>query len=297
MRTQIDEVADGTYRVEARIPGLLTTFSMYFVKSNPGVLIEPGPAALIPTIQEAVNHLGVSDLRYVIPTHIHLDHGGGAGKLLQLFPQARVVVHPQGARHIIDPSRLIQSTKMAFGEDFESVYGAILPIPESQMKVAQDEERLFVDSRELVIIYTPGHAPHHIAIFDTRVKGLFCGEALGLIYSAGSPPLPAVAPPGFDAEAYLDSMERLRQLNPRLLFYSHGGVGREPEKSISDAIENTKKVGDAILHALKVEKTEEAVVRSIGEFIWNRFGARLTEYDLTSNVMGYIHYFKRKGLV
>ena len=297
MRTQIDEVADGTYRVEARIPGLLTTFSMYFVKSNPGVLIEPGPAALIPTIQEAVNHLGVSDLRYVIPTHIHLDHGGGAGKLLQLFPQARVVVHPQGARHIIDPSRLIRSTKMAFGEDFESVYGAILPIPESQMKVAQDEERLFVDSRELVIIYTPGHAPHHIAIFDTRVKGLFCGEALGLIYGAGSPPLPAVAPPGFDAEAYLDSMERLRQLNPRLLFYSHGGVGREPEKSISDAIENTKKVGDAILHALKVEKTEEAVVRSIGEFIWNRFGARLTEYDLTSNVMGYIHYFKRKGLV
>jgi glyoxylase-like metal-dependent hydrolase (beta-lactamase superfamily II) len=295
--THVDEVADGTYWLETQIPGLPTIFSMYFIKdSHGGVLIDPGPAALMPTIQEAINHLGLSDLKYIIPTHIHMDHGGAVGELIKFFPQAKVVVHPQGVRHIIDPSRLIRSTRMAFGEDFATVYGTILPVPESQVKVVEDGERLFVDSRELVIIYTPGHAPHHIAIFDTKVKGLFCGEALGLIYSANSPPLPATAPPGLDAEVYLSTMERLRQLKPQILFYSHGGVDREPEKAIASVIENTKIVGDAILRAFKSEKTEEAVIRKIGEYIWSRFGARLGEYDLTANVRGYIHYFKKKGL-
>ncbi len=292
----IDEVADGTYRVEAQIPGLPTIFSMYFIKNSHGVLIEPGPAALIPTIQEAINHLGLSDLEYIIPTHIHLDHGGAVGKLSQLFPQAKVVIHPEGARHIIDPSRLIQGTKMAFGEEFETVFGAILPVPESQVKVVQDEERLFVDGRELMIVYTPGHAPHHIAIFDTKDKGLFCGEALGLIYSAGAQPLPAVAPPSFDAEVYLNDMERLRQLKPKILFYSHGGVGNEPERLISTVIENTKILGAAILNILETEKTEEAVILSAGEYIRNHFGVKLDEWELTTNVTGYIHYFKKKGL-
>ncbi len=293
----VDEVAEGTYRLEEQIPGVSAIFSIYLIVGSGGVLIEPGPAALVPAIRAAMSDLGLRELEYIILTHIHLDHGGGAGQLAQLFPNAKVVVHPEGVRHIIDPSRLIQSTRMAFGEEFETVYGAMLPVPESQVRIVQDGERLFVDSRELMIIHTPGHAPHHIAIFDTKVKGLFCGEALGLIYSAGSQPLPAVAPPGFDAEAYLKSMECLRQLRPRILFYSHGGLGNEPETLISAAIENTRIVGDAILRALKTEKTEEAVIRSVGEYIRSRFGVELEEYELQSNVSGYIHYFRRKGLV
>ena len=186
---------------------------------------------------------------------------------------------------------------MAFGDEFEAVYGAILPVPEPQVKIARDKERLFVDGRQLIIVHTPGHAPHHIAIFDTKTKGLFCGEALGLIYGAGSPPLPAVAPPSFDIEVYLNTMERLRELHPELLFYSHGGVGNEPEVLISSAIENTRIVGDVVLRALKTKRTEEAVIGSVGDYIEDRFGVRLGEYELGSNVKGYIHYFKKKGLV
>ena len=213
------------------------------------------------------------------------------------FPQAEVVVHPEGAKHVIDPTRLVRSTRMAFGEDFESVYGAILPIPVVQVKAVRDGEKLLVGSRELLIIHTPGHAPHHIAIFDTKARSLFCGEALGLVYSSGSEALPAVAPPGFDIEEYLGNMERLRQLKPRFLFYAHGSVSKDPEKSIDSVIENTKIVGEAILNAMKTEETELAVIRNIDEYIQNRFGARLTEYDLTSNVKVYIHYFKKKGLI
>lgn len=297
MITHIDEVAERTYRLQAEIPGVPAVFSIYLIKETSGVLIEPGPAALIPTIQAAINHLGLSDLEYIIPTHIHVDHGGGVGKLAQLFPQAKVVVHPQGARHVIDPSQLLQGTKMVFGGKFDTAYGAVLPVPESQVKIAQDEERLFVDSRELLIIHTPGHAPHHIAIFDTKVKGLFCGEALGISYSPESPPLPVVAPPSFDAEVYLNSMERLRQLKPNILFYSHDGVGNEPEKLISIAAENTRMLTDATLHAFKTEKTVEAVTRRIGEYIWSQFGIKLDELYLTMTVSGYNVYFKKKGLL
>ena len=294
--THVDEVAEGTYRLEMWMPKLHDTFSVYFIKEGGGVLIEPGPAALVPAIQAVLKDLGLTSLEYIIPTHVHLDHAGALGKLAQLFPQAKVVVNPQGARHIIDPSRLIQSTRMAFGEGFETAYGTILPVPEPQVKIVQDEERLSVDSRQLMIIHTPGHAPHHIAIFDTKIKGLFCGEALGLIFSAGSPPLPAAAVPSFDAEIYLSNMERLRELQPKLLFYSHGGIGNDPDRLISSAIENTKIVGDAILSALKTE-TEEAVIRNVGDYVWDRFGARLEEFQLAANVRGFIHYFKKKGLV
>ena len=296
MITHADEVAEGTYCLEARLPGIHGIFAIYFIKDDVSVLIEPGPAALVPTIQAAVKDLELSKLEYIIPTHIHLDHAGGLGKLAQLFPQAKVVVNPEGARHAIDPSRLIQSTKIAFGEDFGTLYGTILPVAEKQVKIVQDGEKLPIGSRELIIVHTPGHAPHHISIFDTKTKGLFCGEALGLIYTAGSPPLPAVTAPSFDAEAYLASIQRLSAFKPRLLFYSHGDIGKEPESLISSVIDNTKKVGDFILNALKTQKTEEAIIRNTGDYIWSRFGARLHDWDLASNVNGYIHYFRKKGL-
>ena len=137
---KIEEVAEATYRLEAILPRALYTFSVYLIRGTEGVLIEPGPAAMFPFIQEGMKQLGIASLSCIIPTHIHLDHGGGAGKLAELFPQARVVLHPRGARHIADPSRLIEGTRMAYGDDFELTYGPILPVPESQIKVPADGE-------------------------------------------------------------------------------------------------------------------------------------------------------------
>lgn len=294
---KLEQVADGIYRLEGRVAGVAAIFAVYFIKDSDGAIIEPGPAALVPKIQEAVAELGLSNPEYIIPTHIHLDHAGGLGKLAQLFPNTKIVVNRQGAKHIVEPSRLIKSTRMAFGDDFETTYGPILPVPESRLKVVQDGERLPVGSRELVIIYTPGHASHHIAIFDTKTGGLFCGEALGLIYSPGYPPLPAVAPPSFDMELYLNDMERLKALKPRLLFYSHGTVAQEPERLIATAIENTRLVGDFILRDLRAGESEEAVISHVGDYLRNHFGASLDEYELVSNVNGYIHYFREKGVI
>ena len=294
---KVEPVTDAIYRLGEQIPGANAVFAVYFIKDGDGAIIEPGPAVLVPKIQEAAAELGLLNPAYIIPTHIHLDHAGGVGRLVQVFPETKIVVNKHAVRHIVEPSRLIKSTRMAFGDDFESIYGPILPVPESRLRVVADGERLAVGGRELVIIYTPGHAPHHISIFDSKTKGLFCGEALGLIYGAGYPPLPAVAPPSFDLELYLKDMERLKALKPRLLFYSHGSVAEEPEELITTVMKNTRLVGDFIMQNLKAGEREEAIISHFADYLREHFGATLDEYELASNVRGYIHYFRKKGLV
>jgi len=292
---QVEQLIDGIYRLGRWIDGANAPFAVYFIKDGDGAIIEPGPAVLVPEIREAAKELGISKPQYIIPTHIHLDHAGGVGSLAEIFPDTAIVVNADGARHAIDPSRLIASTRMAFGDDFESTYGPILPVPESRLKIVADGDRLQVGGRELLIIHTPGHAGHHISIFDNKTKGLFCGEALGLIYGPGYPPLPAVAPPSFDLELYLKDMENLMALRPRRLFYSHGTMADEPEKLIKTVMENTRLVGDFIRRDLRLGESDEAIMEHVGDYLRDQFNAPLDEYELQSNVKGYIHYFRKKG--
>ena len=295
----VKEVADKIYRFETGLSVMTSLFTVYLIKESVGVVIEPGPAALVPRIQEAMKKLGMKDLAYIIPTHIHVDHAGGAGKLAQLFPEAKVLVHPAGLKHAVDPSKLIESTKTVFGPDFEAGFGPILPVPESQIKSVADGEIIKVGGRELQIIYAPGHAPHHIAIFDRSVKGIFCGEALGLPGEGGKhPPLPAVAPPSFDQEIYIETMEKLRKLGARILFYAHGGVvGHDADRLISQAEEFTRIFGEVVLKALKEGGTNEEINRRVKERANMRFGTDLTEMDLALTIGGYEVYYKKKGLL
>ncbi|MEE8470817.1 MAG: MBL fold metallo-hydrolase [Dehalococcoidia bacterium] len=294
---EVKEVADKVFWFEPKIHGVNNIFSAYLIKEAGGVLIEPGPSAAVPAIQEAMKHLGMNDLAYIIPTHIHVDHAGGAGTLSGLFPRAEVLVHPRGAKHVVDPSGLIASTKTVFGDNFEDSFGPVLPVPESRIRTPEDGEVISVNGRELQIIYAPGHAPHNMVIFDLSVRGIFCGEAVGLPGQGEEPlPLPAVAPPSFDQDQYLETMEMLRQLGARMLFFSHGGVGRDPDKLISIASEYTRLLGDIILKAMKAGETPEIISRRVRDYASSRFGRELDEMDLAMIVGGYAIYFTRKGL-
>lgn len=293
---EIEEVAENTYRIEIFDKRIDSLFAIYFINEGNGVLIEPGPASMIPHIQEALKQLGMTDLGFIIPTHIHIDHGGAIGSLSQLFPNAKVFVHPKATKHVIDPSRLIESTKMAFGDDFEDRYGPIIAVPESQMGIPHDEEVISINGRELQFFHAPGHAPHHIAILDRKTEGLFCGESLGVPRRGlEAIPLPTAAPPSFDMEEYLKTIEKLRQLRPKLLFYSHDGTGKNPEKLISTVAENTITVGNIILKSLKEEESVEAVNERLTEQICNRFNKDEADIIWTMTVHGYIHYFQKKG--
>ena len=294
----IEEVADRVFRFETPIPGVTNIFAVYIINEPEAVLIEPGPAAAVPLICQRMKSLGLKDLAYIIPTHIHMDHAGGAGTLARLYPRAKVLVHPKAERHAINPSRLLEGTRAAFGADFETRYGPIESVPKAQVKVPRDSEIVSVNGRQLQVMYAPGHAQHHIAVFDRSVRGLFCGEALGmLVDGAVQFALPSVAPPNFDQAQYLNTMHRLRQLYPRVLFYSHGGVGHDPDVLISIAAENTRLLGEIILKGLKESTSPNTIGGRINDYLADRFGMRFDQTSLSMIVGGYTLYFKSTGLV
>jgi glyoxylase-like metal-dependent hydrolase (beta-lactamase superfamily II) len=289
----VEEIAERIYRLETPVPGTPYAPVVYLITESDGVLIEPGPSYAIPLIREGMEHLGMNDLAYIIPTHFHLDHAGGAGELAQLFPRAKVVIHPRGAKHALDPSQFIKSTKMVWGDDFETRFGPITPVRERQLQVPEDGEIINVNGRELEIIYAPGHAPHQIVILDRKVKGLFCAEALGLPWHH----MPPVAPPRFDLETYLETIERLKLLDTRMLFVSHGGLELEPEKIIARAAESAVVCRDIILSDLKQGLNSNATRDSIADYVTSSTGLQLTETDLLVIIGGYTMAFQSMGLV
>jgi glyoxylase-like metal-dependent hydrolase (beta-lactamase superfamily II) len=222
-----------------------------------------------------------------------VDHGGGTGEMAKQFPQAKVVVHPRGVKHLLTPARLIESTKLVWGDDFEERLGPITPVPESQLEVPPDGGVISLGGRDLQIIHALGHSPNHIVILDRKLNGLFCGEALGL----PGHQLPPVAPYSYEQEIYLETIEKLRELRPKILFYSHGGVEREPDKSMSRAADNARTYGRMILECLKMGESHEDIMRSVREDAAHRLGLLLEPQDLEIAVAGYTIYFQSKGLI
>lgn len=294
----IKEVADGVFTFRSPVKNITRVLISYVIRSTPAVLLDPGPATAIPYIREALKQLGIADLSYIIPTHIHLDHAGAIGELSGLYPAAKMVLHPSSVRHMADPSRLIESTRMAFGEHFEDTWGTIMPVPESHMKIVEDGEIIDAGGRGLKIVYSPGHAPHHISIYDEKTGGIFSGEALGVPRPGAEDfPLPAVVPPSFDPDTYLNSIRKLQALKPRIIFYGHDGVSTEPEKMIETVYQNTLAMGDIVLKALKAGDNPQKAGEKIQQFIEEHTGVHSEFSDRSMTVVAYLQYYKKKGLI
>jgi glyoxylase-like metal-dependent hydrolase (beta-lactamase superfamily II) len=171
----------------------------------------------------------VEEVSHVIVTHVHLDHAGGAGSLMQRLPNALLVVHPRGARHMLDPSRLEASARAVYGdEEYEAQHGVLVPVPEARLLVMEDGGSLQVGGRTLEFMDTPGHARHHFCVWDEFSRGWFSGDTFGISYreldtSSGPFIFPTTTPIQFDPPALLESMERLMERAPRNMYLTHFG--------------------------------------------------------------------------
>lgn len=205
-------------------------------------IVDTGTTHSVPLLLAAMRELEVAPeaVRYVLLTHVHLDHAGGAGELMRHLPEAECIVHPRGARHMVDPSKLIAGTKAVYGEQaFAEMYGEIPGIPEERVTESRDGMELSLGQRRLTLFDTPGHAKHHYCIFDDRPHAVFTGDTFGVSYreldtSEGEFILPATTPVHFDPEAYHASVDRILSFEPNACFLTHYSRVTEVERLAED---------------------------------------------------------------
>ena len=293
-KLDISEVADGVFRLELPIYFVGYPTVIYVIKGPQPVLVDPGSGSAVPGIQDALKHLAIKHLDYIMLTHLHVDHFGGAGTLSNLHPAAKVVLHPRYARHATDPARLRKVFTLIWGENFESRLGPVEAVLKERLLLPKDGDVIDVGGREFQFIYTPGHAPHHIAILDRKTRGLFCGEALGVPDFQ----MPAAPPNSFDLEAYIASSEKLLEMNLglELLYYSHGTVERNPEVLIARNAWNACVYAEVVRAALMRGEEAESICRLVGEHVYANYGVRIPPRAENVTVAGLSLYFKEQEL-
>jgi len=214
------------YQIDTRMAGYDGITAGYLIRGDRPCLVETGTAPSAPLVRDALAALGVgpSDLATVVVTHIHLDHAGGTGDIAAMFPAAEVVVHELGARHLADPSRLMASARMVYGNELEELFGTLAPTPAARIRAV--EQTGVVDlggGRRLDSHYSPGHARHHVGLVDSVSGDLYVGDAAGIYIQETGDMRPATPPPDFDLDVALASLDIFAALQPTRLLFSHFG--------------------------------------------------------------------------
>ncbi len=208
--------------------------AIYLIDDERKAIVETGTSLEVERILEAVRSFGLkpADIDALLVSHIHLDHAGGAGFLLESMPRAKVYVHERGYKHLVDPTRLVASAQAALGPE-ASFFGTMRPISADRLVSVHDGLTLDLGRHELEFLDSPGHAPHELTILDRRNRCVYTGDAAGLYFPGDEILMPVAPAPGFDLEKNLATFERLLRLEPRALLFSHYGPHAKPREAIA----------------------------------------------------------------
>ncbi|UOQ42761.1 MBL fold metallo-hydrolase [Halobacillus salinarum] len=242
MKDTIYDLHDRIKLIDGFDLGMKGRTGTYLLEEEELTLIETGPSPSVKHVIDGLKalHKKSEDVKYIVLTHIHLDHAGGAGLLLKECPNASVIVHPKGKRHLANPERLIAGAKQVYGSQFNELFDPILPIPEDKLIVKEEGETLQLGrDRTLTFYDTPGHAKHHFAIYDSLSNGLFTGDTAGIRYhqteeEGGTFYLPSTSPNQFDPEAMLASIDHFKEMKVDRLFFGHFGVTEQPGAAMDE---------------------------------------------------------------
>lgn len=303
-----EELEQGIYCIDALYlePRVASIYLLH--DGDEAALIDTGTCHSLDNVLATLTalHIDASQVRYVIPTHVHLDHAGGASAMMRAFEQATLLIHPRGARHMADPQKLIDGTVAVYGrEKFDRLYGQILPIDEQRMHIVGDEECISLNARELLFFDTPGHARHHFCIFDAASAGVFTGDTFGLSYDAMKDLprglLPTTPPTQFDPPALRESVARIAARQPRRLYLTHFGAFDNPLAQVDsfyrwidayvDLCERLRPADEAGERELEAELSalvlDELATGAAGERI-----ARSLKMDLRLNAQGLAYWWR-----
>ncbi len=297
---------DGIAAIDAHHirPGLAAIHLL--VEGDKAAFIDTGTNFSVPGVLAVMRRksLRPENIAYVIVTHVHLDHAGGAGEMMRLFPEAMLVVHPCGARHMIDPSRLVAGSHAVYGEEnFRRAYGEIVPVPAERAIEAPHEFTLELNGRRLLFLDTPGHARHHFCIFDERSGGVFTGDTFGISYREFDVDgrefiFPTTTPVQFEPEAAHDSIDLIMSHHPHTAYLTHYGrvtqlsrLADDLHRMLDDFVNLAERARDAgtMRHQRLVEGLESYLLECL-----DAHGCRLDpdeahallEHDIELNAQG-----------
>lgn len=285
----------------------------YIIRADKVVLIETGPAPGAVHIMAALESLGIPREKVdgIIVTHVHLDHAGGAGTIARDLPEARVYVHPRGARHLIDPSRLIAGARSIYGDSFDRLFGEILPVPAERVSMPGDGDTLDIGGgRTLTFYHTLGHARHHLVIHDPASRGVFSGDALGIRFNSlgrllgRDYILPSAPPPEFDPPAAVVMLDRLSGLGLEHVYFTHFGKASGAGDILSrnkELVRFFESVGRQVLDsgggAAEVEEILwEHVMQELarhGAVDREHPAVKFLALDMRLNAAGIVHYLEK----
>ena len=284
------------------------------VDGGSAAFVDVGTNSSVPYLLAALNELGIAPaaVEYLLLTHVHLDHAGGAGALMRELPNARALLHPRGAPHMIDPTKLIAGSKAVYGEErFRRMYGELLAIPAARVRVVADGERVALGGRMLELIHTPGHAQHHYVVVDAAHASIFSGDTFGVSYRAldtekGAFITPSTVPTQFDPEQHIASIDRMLAYRPESIYLMHfSRVTDVPRLGVSlkEQIAELARIARAHVD----DPDPPAGIRADMLALWRRLarehGCRLSDNelehalagDLTLNTQGLIAWLTRIG--
>ncbi len=315
-------VADGIYVIDSLYLDLEEMASCYLLEDDGELaFVETNTNYAVPLLLKGVTELGFSldQVKYVILTHIHLDHAGGAGLLMERLPNAKLVVHPRGRKHMINPEKLIEGVKHVYGEaKYKELYGEIRPIPKDRLRVADvkgtQTDSITLGKRTLELVDAPGHAKHHMFIFDTATRSVFSGDSFGIAYplfhmNHSRLAFPSTSPVQFEPDRALETYEKIVSRDPARILFTHFG-GHEDIDRIHQQLKqwiafSVQIAENRYTEGLRDQELVKALhgdilARFEQEFIERR-GSRPTEeetnflaLDSQLNAQGIAHYIKKK---
>ncbi|MCG1027426.1 MBL fold metallo-hydrolase [Virgibacillus halodenitrificans] len=283
----------------------------YVIDEEELTLIETGPSPSVKYVKKGLEQLGFSlaQVKYIIVTHIHLDHAGGAGLLVKECPHAKVVVHPKGKRHLINPKKLAAGARAIYGESFSELFDPIVPIAEERLLIKEDGDTLQIGPNcSLEFLDTPGHAKHHFSIYDPISNGMFTGDTVGIRYQQLINEgvglfLPSTSPNQFSPHDMKSSIERMQKRNLSRIYFGHFGMTESPDKALRQVVEWLE---------IFMEEAEQVVDEEKGyDELSRRMLARVREYlrgkgiddnhevyilinlDMQVSALGIIDYYKK----
>lgn len=306
---RIEALSRDVIAIDTLTGGMTNVTAGYLIPAPRPALIECGPSLASENVIAGLRKVGLDqqDLAYLIVTHIHLDHAGGAGDIAAAFPSATIVVSEVGAPHLRDPGRLNASSRRVYGDLMETVYGECPPVEQDRLLAAGDGDRIDLgDGRRLELLYTPGHAKHHMGIWDEATSTIFSGDSVGVKLPGMRTLRPATPPPDFHLEAAIRSLRRYLERQPARVYLAHFGEISPPLEALEAAVERLHLWAETAEAAYREHDELDHVAETLAQRFADEFDPALVPHDphgknrvqlmsgIRSNAAGLLRYLRRR---